>query len=98
MSSNPFRTDPERCAIGQQTKAFRRKRRQFAAQRAYRPNDAEERAALQAACARYAEAHGAVEMLGVLSLELARYTPDLPEPKRQARAQAERLFKPEGEG
>jgi hypothetical protein len=75
-----------------------RKRRQLAAQRAARPNDTIERLALQAACARYAEAHGAYETMGLLALELARYAPDLPGLQRQARAEAERLFRPDGEG
>jgi hypothetical protein len=98
MTANPFRADPEQYAIGQQSAAARRKRRQLASQRAGRPDDAAERAALQAACARYAEAHGAYETMGLLSLELARYAPALPAPQRQARANAERLFRPDGEG
>jgi hypothetical protein len=98
MTANPFRADPEQCAIGQQSAADRRKRRQLASQRAARPHDTIERLALQAACARYAEAHGAYETMGLLALELSRYAPDLPGPQRQARAEAERLFRPDGEG
>ncbi|WP_158914052.1 hypothetical protein [Caulobacter sp. S45] len=93
MSANPFRADPELCAIGQQSAAERRRRRQLLAQRANRPDDGPERSALQAACARYAERHGVLEAHGVLALELARYTPDLPGPRSAARDEAERLFK-----
>ena len=93
MSANPFRADPELCAIGQQSAAERRRRRQLLSQRASRPDDGPERSALQAACARYAERHGVLEAHGVLALELARYTPDLPGPRGAARDEAERLFK-----
>ena len=89
---DPFRADPEACAISRQTAAERRRRAALAAARAHRPNDAAERQAIQEATARYAAAHGAYELHGLLCLEAARYAPQVASPAREARLAAERIF------
>jgi hypothetical protein len=87
------RLNPEQHVIGQENAAARRARRS----RAHRPNDRLERGDLQRAAERYAAAHGPYEAFGVLSLEAARYAPDVGAPRAEARTAAERLFKRGGE-
>ena len=95
---NPFRVDPEVCAIGRETAATRRRRAALATARAHRPDDAPERKAIQDAAARYADRHGAYELHGLLCLEAARYAPNVRVLSGQERLEeAERLFSRGGE-
>ena len=95
---NAFRLDPEACTIAREGSAERRRRAALRSARAFRPDDAAERQAIQDAAARYAAAHGSFELHGLLCAEAARYAPDVGAPAARARDEAERLFTSGGQG
>lgn len=89
---DPFRQNPEAIFMQKQGANHRRRRAALDGARSLRPRDAVERAEVFAAHQRYAAAHGAHELHGVLCLEAARYAPEITTPLEDAVAAAEQVF------